>query len=144
MNLIEQIKQGYALKHQERLTSKDIADMLGVSLTTVARWSATGHIPPVGVGLLRESYGQYLAAELAAPGRMPTWLIAEAPGDDDHYFVIRTGAPSAIIKIREHDNGGLQVVATELHGDPAAAAAIEEEAVERLTAWIIEAEADDE
>ena len=135
MTLINDIKRGYALRHQTRLTSRDIADAIGVSLPTVARWSASGHIPPVGVGMLRECYSQYLDAALTAPERMPLWLIAEDPGDDEHYYVIRTGQPSAVVKIREHD-GNLSVAATEFHGDPASAAAIEEEAVERLAAHL--------
>lgn len=132
MNLIDDIKRGYALKHQERLTSRDIADAIGVSLPTVARWSASGHIPPVGVGMLRECYGQYLDA---APERMPPWLIAEDPGDGEHCYMIRTGQPSAIVKILRRD-GKLSVAATEFHGDPAGAATIEEEAVKRLAAHL--------
>jgi len=135
MTLIDDIKRGYALRHQTRLTSRDIADTVGVSLPTVARWSASGHIPPAGEGRLRECYGQYLAAAPAVPERIPLWLIAEDPGDDEHYYVIRTGQPSAVVKIREHD-GKLSVAATEFHGDPASAAAIEAEAVKRLAAYL--------
>lgn len=130
MTLIDDIKRGYALKHQQRLTSRDIADAVGVSLPTVARWSASGHIPPVGAGRLRERYGRYLDA---APERMPLWLVAADPGDDEHCYMIRTGRPSAIVKILRRD-GKLSVAATEFHGDPAGAAAIEAEAVERLAA----------